>query len=198
MKTVTAYECSFCDLLSTNKLEVESHEMGCMLSHLYLKNKEKEQSLAREYLDSFRKKSRTLTELFTFIEAEQKQIIEAIKVVKFYRKNVDIAHITEFTYKNYGFSSPDKPDHKRMTHSSPVGKKQVPMHPYPEDAEEPLAFEIEVFYDIQRDRNKKQENVHILEFIGGINNGSGGSWHNGYHSYCTFWLEDFPFGLVDL
>ena len=200
MNTITAYECSFCGFLSKNKLEIESHEMGCMLTHLYKENKDKEQKIAKSYLDSFRKKSRTLTELFTFIEQEQDQIIEAIKVLKFYRKNIRIAKIKEFTFSNHGFSSPDKPDSKRMTHSAPVGMPKLPMYPYPEDVEDPLAFDIEIFYELEdaykRGSGLKHEN--ILDFIGGINTSGGGSCGDGYHAYSTFWIQDFPLGIREL
>lgn len=197
MKTITAYECSFCDLLSKSKSEVEAHETGCMLNALFFENKKKEQQEAINYLDTFRHKAKTITQLFDMILEEQEQIIEAVKIIKFYRKNRDISRIKNITYCNHGFGTPNKPKPQTMSHSSPVGKKRTSMYPKTENEEKPLAFDLEVFYDLQDPLNRNQIHENILNLIAGINTGGGGTWNSGYHSYCTFWIEDFPLGLKD-
>lgn len=197
MKTLTAYECSFCDLLSKNKLEIEAHENGCMLNTLFLENKKREQQKAKQYLDTFRHKAKTITQLFDMILEEQEKIIEAVKVIQFYRKDKDLKRIKNITYCNHGFTTPNKPEHHPMTHSAPVGKKKVQMYPKPENEEKPLAFDLEVFYELEDTNNRNQQHENIIDFIGGINTGSGGSCGKGYHYYCTFWVEDFPLGLKD-
>tara|TARA_E500000081_G_C6133128_1_gene354976 strand:- start:705 stop:1328 length:624 start_codon:yes stop_codon:yes gene_type:complete len=197
MKTLIAYECSFCNLLSKDKKEVESHETGCMLNSLFLENKLKEQKAARQYLDTFRHKVSTLTQLFDMVLEEQEQVIEAIKVIKFYREDIDIKRISNITYCNHGFTTPNKPEPQPMSHSSPVGKKRTSMYPKPENEEKPLAFDLEVFYDVEKTSKNGQYHECILDFIGGINTGGGGSYGQGCHYYCTFWVEDFPLGLKD-
>lgn len=197
MKTLTAYECSFCNLLSKDKTEVETHETGCMLNAVFLENKRKEQQQAVDYLDTFRHKAKTITQLFDMILEEQEQVIEAIKVIRFYREDKDLKRITNITYCNHGFTTPNKPEPQPMSHSSPVGKKRTSMYPKPKNEEKPLAFDLEVFYDVEKTSNKGQSHECILDFIGGINTGSGGSCGQGYHYYCTFWVEDFPLGLKD-
>lgn len=197
MKTLTAYECSFCNLLSKDKTEIETHETGCMLNAAFFENKRKEQQQAVDYLDTFRHKAKTITQLFDMILEEQEQVIEAIKVIRFYRQDKDLKRITNITYCNHGFTTPNKPEPQQMSHSSPVGKKRTSMYPKPQNEEKPLAFDLEVFYDVEKTSNKSQSHECILDFIGGINTGSGGSCGQGYHYYCTFWVEDFPLGLKD-
>ncbi len=70
------------------------------------------------------------------------------------------------------------------------------MYPKPENEEKPLAFDLEVFYDVEKTSKNGQYHECILDFIGGINTG-GGSYGQGCHYYCTFWVEDFPLGLKD-
>jgi hypothetical protein len=197
MKTLTAYECSFCNLLSKSRTEVEAHETGCMLSAIFLENKKKEQQEAKNYLDTFRHKAKTITQLFDMILEEQEQIIESVKIINFYRKNIDISRIKNITYCNHGFGTPNKPINSSMTHSAPVGKKRVSMHPKSENEECPLSFDLEVFYDLQNPLDRNQRHENILNLIAGINTLGGGSWNSGYHSYCTFWVDDFPLGLKD-
>jgi hypothetical protein len=195
MNKIIAYECSFCSLFLKDKFIIEGHETGCKLHSKFQQHKLKEQNIARDYLDTFRKRIRTISQLFELIEDEMNDICKAIGFLEYYRKDMKIRPITNITYKHTGFLSPDNIGDVYTSHSAPIGSQTYIEGKRGEKYAK--GFDIEVFYEHVKKEQIDRE-VNILDYIAGINTGSGGSWSPGRHYYCTFFIEDFPLGIREL
>lgn len=191
MKAITGFQCDYCNHIILDKNKMIPHESDCRDLFEYEKEKKQKQEEAAIYLDSFRGRVQSVSELLNLVEAEMDDIVDAIGTVRFYGEENQSEAINSFTFKRHGFSSVKNPEPMSMTHSAPIGKKQCPMHPNSARVEAP-AFEVEVFYQY---KTHKGMYFNLLNEIGGINTGSGGSWNSGKHYYITLWMEDFPLGL---
>jgi hypothetical protein len=190
MKKIQAFQCEICDSVILNQEEMKVHEADCIQKFEYEKEKEEKQKIAADYLDSFRFRAFSIPKLLDLIEGEMSKIRDAVKTLEFYGKDVELMDYFDFSFKKSGFASARDPHEARMTHSAPVGKKQLSMLNY--DGERPLAFDIEIVYKSAG----KGRDFNVLNAITGVNTGSGGSCgNNGWHYYTTFWIEDYPLGL---
>ena len=197
MKEITAYQCEICDEVLFVENTALSHESDCLAKQEYEEEKSIEQLSSLEYLDSFRGRVNSVNSLLNLIESEMPQIIDAIKITKFYGEDCQIQKTHSYTFSPHGFASANRPKNHCMTHSAPVGKKKHSMYPKG-DHEEPLAFEVEISYEY----DLGGKNFNVLDEIGGVNTGGGGSARSkinsgrAMHYYTTFWIEDFPNGLT--
>lgn len=195
MKIIEAYQCSVCDHISHVKTEMEEHEANCIEKQKQMKQNSIDHAKAHIYLDSFRLNSTSPAHFFKMIENDIEKVIEMVKL--FYKTqeqqgvvfNLDNSGICEFIELNpCGFSTFNKRELKTPTHSAPIGCSTVPMHPSSDIQH--MAFELEV---VILPAKKYESWFNFLEFIPGINIGSGGSWNDHtLHYYCTFWEDDFP------
>lgn len=195
MKTIEAYQCSVCDHVSLIKTEMEEHEANCIENQKQMKQNNIDHAKAHIYLDSFRLKSTSPTHFFKMIESDIEKVVEMVKL--FYKTqeqqgvvfNLDNSGLCKFTELNsHGFSTFNKRELKTPTHSAPIGCSRVPMHPRSDI--QYFAFELEV---VLLPTKKHESWFNFLEFIPGINIGSGGSGDcDTLHYYCTFWEDDFP------
>lgn len=190
MKEIQCFKCEFCDAIEFNKLEMIEHENLCKTNFEKAKIKEQKQLKAKEYLDTFRMKATSLFHLLEMIETEIDDIIKAINVIGFYNKNIEIKKIKDFTVKPHGFASVNNPAEKTMRHSNPI-KYNSALYFNKENLTD-LAFEVEIIYT----EYGNGRGVNILDYIGGINTGSGGNYSGGkMHYYTTFWVADFLHSL---
>jgi hypothetical protein len=190
MKKIQAFQCDVCDSVIAVQEEMVTHEAECIQKFEYEKEKEQTQKMAAEYLDSFRGRAFSIPKLLDLIEGEMTKIRDAVKVLEYYGEDIELQECYDFSFEKTGFASVRNPHEQRMTHSSPVGKKQLSMLNY--DGECPLAFDIRIAYKAEG----KGKSFNVLDSIAGINTGTGGSCgNNGWYYYTTFWIEDYPLGL---
>jgi hypothetical protein len=191
MKEITGFQCDYCNHILLDKNKMIPHESDCHDLFEYEKEKKQKQKESTIYLDSFRGRVQSVSELLNLIEDEMDDIVKAIGIVRFYGKENQSEAINSFTFKRHGFASVAKPELMSMTHTAPVGKNKCPWYPNEAKVQAP-AFEVEVFYQYL---THKGMHFNLLNEIGGINTGSGGNWSSGMHYYITLWMEDFPLGL---
>lgn len=189
MITIDSYKCECCGTIRESKDEMDIHETVCIAHKEHVEEMLSMKAKAYEYLNTFRHRALSVKHLFKLIDDEMPQVLEAYNTLKhFYNRNASTNPLRNFTWKPHGFAAETRPDMHPMTHSAPVGLDKCPMYPQ-ELKTEALAFEIELFFDVER----PSDLWSVLDAIPGINTGSAGNWRESdFHAYITFWVEDFP------
>jgi hypothetical protein len=197
MNQVQAFQCEICKHIDTDSNMLQDHESECIREFEYNKKKTNAQDAARAYLDSFRGRVSSVKGLLNLIETESDSIVDSINTLEFYDTDKSAHGICHLQFEKHGFNSSNNLGQMRPTHSSPIGKNQVPQWPRENPEINYSAFEVRISYDIVRKENSVSF-INILDFIGGINTGTGGSGgHTDGSYYVTFWMDDFPNGLTD-